>query len=474
MRARSRTRKAHHGDGRAMSDLKVQLWPKQDDALTELDRPEIKILLYGGARGGGKSHLARAYLMLRALQYPGSAHLIVRRSFPELHRTHILRFQQDYGDLLSHQERFHRFTLGNGSTIEYGYAENMMDCNKWQGSEFATIVVDEAQFMEIEILEYFRSINRTRIPGLVCKQLWTANPGGRSHTELRRLFIDRRFKDREKPEGYAFVKALVADNPSLSKEYTEQLEQLPEHLRKAYLEGDWDALLGSFFSFHPHVYEEPYELTESECRTGLYASLDHGVAHATSFGLLYLDEEGRIHRLFSYVNKGISTEDNAKEIFDRVNTFPLTKGAMPLEVFADSSMWAQQRLSDNQTYVSPINVYEKIFPPTVRWIKATREKLWSSQTLKGQLDPKEGEPNYVVWREFSPDWAEWLAQAEIDTRRPETYVKAVGDDVADETRYGSAGLYTKHHDTQRVESAKLKALNARTKRMAKKQDWYTM
>ena len=452
-------------------NVNIKLHPKQIEALSVLQRKEIDYLLYGGARGGGKSHLSRAYLILRALKYPGSSHLIVRRSFPELHRTHVLRFLQDYGSILTHQERFHRFTLLNGSVLEYGYAENILDCDKWQGSEFATIVVDEAQFMELKILEYFKTINRTTIPGLACKQLWTANPGGRSHTELRRLFIDRRFTEREKPESYGFVKALVKDNPSLDKAYEEQLASLPEHLRKAYLDGDWDALLGSFFSFHPQIYEEPFDLSDTQCREGLYASLDYGVAHWTSFNMLYLDKVGRIHQIFHYMNRDLTADQNAEEIADRIKTFPRTKGAWPIKIFADSSMWGEQRLTKGE-YWRPIDEFMKAMDQKIQWVPATKEKIWSSQILKGMLDPKEGLPTYVVWREYSPMWAEMMAQAEIDTTRPETYVKAPGDDVADSTRYGAAGLYSIYHESERANELRKKAMHAQSTKP--KRNWYAM
>lgn len=43
----------------------------------------------------------------------------------------------------------------------------------------------------------------------------TANPGGVSHAEHKRLFIDKRYKESEKPEYYDFIKALVTDNKAL-------------------------------------------------------------------------------------------------------------------------------------------------------------------------------------------------------------------------------------------------------------------
>lgn len=51
----------------------------------------------------------------------------------------------------------------------------------------------------------------------------------------------------ERPEDYRFIQALVYDNSALmekSPEYLRQLENLPEKLRKGWLEGEWDLFDG--------------------------------------------------------------------------------------------------------------------------------------------------------------------------------------------------------------------------------------
>ena len=45
---------------------------------------------YGGARGGGKSHVLRIKAFGGALTYPGIRILIVRKEYPELEQTMIL------------------------------------------------------------------------------------------------------------------------------------------------------------------------------------------------------------------------------------------------------------------------------------------------------------------------------------------------------------------------------------------------
>ena len=46
-------------------------------------------ILYGGAAGGGKSHLLRIAFIGWALECPGIQQYLFRRTFPELFRNHM-------------------------------------------------------------------------------------------------------------------------------------------------------------------------------------------------------------------------------------------------------------------------------------------------------------------------------------------------------------------------------------------------
>ena len=52
--------------------LEIELFEKQRQFLLALEDPEIEQVAFGGARGGGKSHVLRVALILRCLQYHGS------------------------------------------------------------------------------------------------------------------------------------------------------------------------------------------------------------------------------------------------------------------------------------------------------------------------------------------------------------------------------------------------------------------
>lgn len=70
------------------------------------------------------------------------------------------------------------------------------------------------------------------------------------HVWVKRLFIDRNYKNSEKAEDYIMVKAKVYDNEYImdnDPDYVRMLQNLPYERRRAMLDGDWDVFEGQFF-----------------------------------------------------------------------------------------------------------------------------------------------------------------------------------------------------------------------------------
>lgn len=263
---------------------------------------------YGGARGGGKSWAVRTKAVIMALSHSGIKQLIVRRTYPELTNNHILPLRAKLHGIVKYNDRDKRMVFRNGSAIHFGYCASDADLLRYQGQEYDIIYIDEAtQFTEYQI-----SVIRACIRGVNSfpKRLYlTCNPGGVGHAYVKRIFIDREYLPGERAEDFSFTQALVTDNTALCREqprYVEQLDALPENLRRAWRDGDWDACEGAYFpEFRREVHVcQPFKIPREWRR---FRAFDYGL---DCFACLWIaiDSAGNayVYRELSEPSLGIS------------------------------------------------------------------------------------------------------------------------------------------------------------------------
>lgn len=209
-----------------------------------------KYVAYGGARGGGKSWALRRKCVLLAMRYAGIRILLLRRTLQELRENHTLPLRAELGETVPYVTAEKAFCFPNGSRLKLGYCENDGDVTQYQGQEYDIIGMDEGtQFTEYQFF-CLTACLRGGVPGHPKRFYITCNPGGVGHAWVKRLFIDRQYRPGERAEDYAFVPARVYDNDFLMQtnpDYLRQLQNLPDGLRQAWLEGEWDAFAGQFF-----------------------------------------------------------------------------------------------------------------------------------------------------------------------------------------------------------------------------------
>lgn len=266
-----------------------------------------KYIAYGGARGGGKSWSVRTKATLLACRYPGIRILIMRRTYPELQANHIEIMKADLTPAFGRYNQTEKqLTFRSGSIIKFMYCKNDADLNNIQGHEYDVIFIDEATNMTEKQLRAITACCRG-VNDFPKHVYFTMNPGGPGHGFIKRLFIDRRFNDRENPDEYTFIQALVDDNTALMEaqpDYVAQLEALPGKLREAWRFGRWDVFEGQVFAefvdasehyndrVQTHVIK-PFKIPDS---WKIYRGFDWGYAKPFSVGWYAIDHDNVMYR----------------------------------------------------------------------------------------------------------------------------------------------------------------------------------
>ena len=339
--------------------------PKQRQML----EARTKHVGFGGARGGGKSWAVRTKAKLLALRYPGIRLLIVRRSYPELINNHIQILRQELLRLAKYNDKDKVLRFDNGSSIHFSYCARDADLDRLQGVEYDVIFLDEAtQLSEYQmktITACLRGVND--YPKRI---YYTCNPGGQGHAYIKRIFIDRRYEPGENPADYSFIRSLVTDNRVLLErqpDYIRQLEALPEKLRRAWLDGEWDVFEGQFFeelrlrpdaalcrragisedeAARQHRFTHVIAPFAPPPGWKLYRSFDWGYARPFSCAWWAVDFDGRLYRILELYgctrnpNEGVkwTPERVFSEIARIEREHPWLRGRR-IEGVADPAIW---------------------------------------------------------------------------------------------------------------------------------------
>ena len=271
-----------------------------------------RFVAYGGSRGGGKSWAVRRKAMLMGVRWPGIRMLLLRRSYPELRENHLIPLLRELEGIAKYREGEKSFVFDNGSRLRFGYCDAEADTLRYQGQEFDVIFIDEAtqltEFQFETLTACLRGAND--FP----KRIYlTCNPGGVGHEWVKRRFIDRQFREGERPEDYTFIPARVYDNKVLLTHdagYVRMLEGLPADLRRAWLDGDWNVFAGQYFrewDERVHVIE-PFTIPAGWRR---YVTIDYGLDMLAAYWVA-VDEAGYAVVYRELYRSGVIISDAAR------------------------------------------------------------------------------------------------------------------------------------------------------------------
>lgn len=320
-----------------------ELYPKQ----IEFCKATNKYICYGGARGGGKSHVSRIKMCLLAFNYPGIQILLLRRTLKELRENHVLQLQKLLKNIANYKDNTKEFLFPNGSRIVLGYCDNEKDVLQYQGQAYEVIVLEEAtHFTEFQ----FQTLTESnRMSGnlkkaFVPRMYFTCNPGGVGHAWVKRLFIDKDYKVTENPEDYIFIPSLVFENKYIMEKdpnYVKVLENLPEDRKQAMLYGNWDVFDGQFFrEFNRNIHViEPFEIPLEWNR---YIAMDYGL---DMFAVLFIavDTKGKAY-VYNEIHKSDLIVSDARQTLKSIMRNHKYKA-----IYAPPDLWNRNRDTGKST-----------------------------------------------------------------------------------------------------------------------------
>jgi len=400
-------------------------------------------LFYGGAAGGGKTDFLIGDFASDLHQGALWVGILFRQSFPELEEV-IERTNSIYpalgGEYLVGQKVW-RFE--SGALLRLRQVENIADFNKYLGHSYSWISFDELPTWE-NLRPYHRMKSRLRGHAVHKRMRASGNPGGQCHAEIKEYFGIG-----ENPEGYhlitdeatamtrMFIPSKVTDNKILIESdpgYVDRLKGVGDpELVKAWLDGDWDAIVGSYFSMFRKT-ESTIDPFEIPANWNIFTCMDYGTTNPTWCGILAVDSDDDIWVVDEYCRGGdYGAAEHAEGVRDMLDNCPyITR--RPRYNLAPHDMWSKHKAEEARKAVAPKDTFRKRGVPLR---KANMDRVNGWRNLKDLMYAG----RIKFFRHRTDRILSSLTSVQRDENNPEDVMKGGDDHPADGLRYGINHVY---------------------------------
>lgn len=271
-------------------------WRPQPGPQKQLIDCPLKEILFGGARGGGKTDGVLGKWAIKERRYGKAFNgVFFRQEMPQA--DDLIERARDifepHGAEYNKVER--QFQMPNGGRLRFRPLESVRDANKYQGQNLSDAAIEEAgNYPMPDPIWRIRAALRSAA-GVPTQMILTANPGGAGQQWIKRRYIDpapqgNAIINESLPNGsvhrYIYIPSRVQDNRMLLAQNPDYIDNLwlvgSEQLVRAWLDGDWSVVEGAYFDcWSEKMIVRPCKLPDHWHR---FRSFDWGSAKPFSVG----------------------------------------------------------------------------------------------------------------------------------------------------------------------------------------------
>ncbi len=227
----------------------IELSPRQTEALNAVASEQYNFILFGGAMGGGKTIWGLSTLLIMCQAFPKSRWCVIREDLEKIRITTIpsLMKLNASGTLRTAP---YEYTHPNGSVIMFkGENYNKDKDLQWlKGLEVNGFLFEEINECQEETLDIaFGRAGRWECnPRPKPVILATCNP---ANNWIKRRVYDKWDKG-DLPQNWLFIPSKVTDNPHLTQDYIDNLNNMPRYQYEVFVMGNWNLQLKTGGEFY--------------------------------------------------------------------------------------------------------------------------------------------------------------------------------------------------------------------------------
>jgi len=288
--------------------------------------------------------------------------LHMRREFPE-HEENIARslrmFRQWDPDAVYIKD-VHSWEFSSGMKFTFGHCREKKDYVKYLSKQYTHEGFDEAGEFEEEQYEeldgrvrsgdpILQALLRTRLcsnpwPGWLKKRFVDMAPEGNKVFRFR--VVDPSTGD-FKYKTRMFMPARLDDNPDkvFVRDYKFKLLSKPAHMRRRYLEGDWNSVEGGYFDddWNPNVHViKPFKVPREWPK---FRSMDWGYKDYGVIGWWAMDPDENMYLFYEFTFRLMKDRDVAKRVVELEKMFGFwnrNQNRSRLTGVADTQLWEER------------------------------------------------------------------------------------------------------------------------------------